>query len=629
MASDWVYHRDTGVAQVVERLPGRKLVVGNAAGRTTLERGYRYLDEQSIRVLAATDSAALVDLLRDDPAEVSRRMLLERDSIPVEEAVAFLREVGCSESDASAWATALPGALAGSRLSVNEGVLAHETETLSASTFLDLLVEMDRSEANGARSELERLLGGGSLPPMQTAAASAILNPGSSPASPAELLNNDPNVLEMIARTLTSPEGLGALVLGSARVKAARIAAARIAELELDLEGFLVLHFDQLLHGGGDSDSDGSAGPSSPEQSVGRLTLLGEELSEEVSVRVLRLAAKGRTSEGQRAVHRAIDKALTAVRLHSTGVSRVLRGDIAGVDASQAARVGATLPLESGGFRLAHAVAVSAAGAKEVLQELDFWAGISIAELAELSTSGDEEFAALLSSPDSRRGLSRRVDRELFSPSPDKVGALIGAPPVFVLADRDRVAAALHSMFSADEFSGILDRLVAPVVSEVSGRAEASRVEERDAAASREAGLNAESDRLRSEVELLRSRLEAAEALLRTDASLGNSATEAQTRQAWLDAARVAVDIVDEVRRFGAASDDGSTLAAVLGLLRAAGITDKGEENAVMRFDPAVFRRLDQDQSEMVTVVEPAYVTDRFGDVTIVRYGSVRGAEDD
>ncbi|MDW3217093.1 MAG: hypothetical protein R8F63_00660 [Acidimicrobiales bacterium] len=630
MADEWVFHKKTGVARVVERLPGRKLVVGNSSGRTTLERGYRYLDDRSLRVLSVTDQRALQRLVRESPAEIAERLLLDHSPMPLDQAVKFLGELGCSPGDVQQWSAALPDALSPTGLVLEDGHIRLDDGAVSDEDFARLIEQVVTKDSAEDQVSLQALADEGRLSAPQAGVVALLLAAPVETATAEVILEFDQKVMQLVSSRMTSEAGLVAVLLRSNGVKAARVAAKRIAELGYDPDPAMTSYFGALLL------SMGQQSPVSPEQwaeaerSISRLGLLAAPLSTDVSSLVIQIASLERTTEEpnkrRRKAHAAIDETLERLALPAAAAQGLLRGEAAGARGALIVRVGSTLPLSPGGFRLKMLAWAATSPAGELVEPLDTWAGVSIAELSSLVHDDDPEFRELLTVGAARRGLSRHLNRQLYKSNARMLGDLLGAPQILELADPERVARALEGvLMSTTALARIHDRLVSPAVNSVADDA-ARALSEREAdAVIREEELAAEIERQAAELAQARARLEATEQMLRADVGGATAATSAQLRQAWLDAARIAVDVAEEVRRFGEKSPAELRAAeASLGTLRAAGIRVEGGAGSEQEFDPELFRRLDDGTRDLVVVVEPAYVTDRFGDVTVVRYGSVR-----
>lgn len=633
----WILHRDEGIGWILERGERRSVTARFADGTKTVDGKFSYLDPASLRVLALQSPAELERLVTDDPADVAKRMLLERQPMPLNDAHDLLVKLGCPAAAAATWRDSVRAGAADGEAAFDAGSTAlvpavspapeDDTDELIAAV-------LDGRDDGAAETELRSRVVSGALDGGRASVIGMLFADLKLEINTAEVGEVDAKTLLALARIVTEAEVLLEIALSSNGVKAARKAAERIRELHLDVGSAVLRRLDALLDNLQEATADLERVESRAALTVERVALIFDKPPPVMLSKMFRLAAHRRLgfddgSDPTR-VHGRLDRALSSLKLAEGSLDRVLR-NWAGHEAAAVVLVGNSLPLVSDGFRLGLLAAAANGPLAETLARDAAWRGVDLHLLASLERAKDAQIAVLVESPDARPALRRIVARAVSTLDGETLADLVSSPRLAAMADDQPLRLGMERLAERQPQIQRIRRLLAAGPLDAAAEDAASTLAEQRARHSKALAVaEATSDELHAALDSAEERLAHAEEMVRASIRESAAPTEAELRQTWLDAARLASDILAELHRFDASGRPGSEgLLAAEALVAAAGLRRVGDPGEVRAFDPALFRMLSGDPVDTVAVVEAAYVTERFDDVTVVRYGVVRARNED
>jgi hypothetical protein len=633
---EWIFHRELGVGRVIDRLDRRAVKARFSSETTTVDLKYRSLDARSLRVVSHLNRNDLQTLVEEDPLEAAARMLLERDPMSLDAAVSFLTKLGCSSDGATTWRNIVEKADLTEKVAVDvkENFLispkSAEPEPEDTDDHLrTLLTSEDQQATDDAERTLLSRLEAGTLTETQRSILAIVRPTDDIPVDPGSVIRADAKLLGVVATVSGDLSLLVEIVLLASGIKAARRAADRITELDQETAPIVASRLGALVAGLEAADARLDKAETAAGLAVERLPLITTRPDPTILAQVIRIAAHRRLkpdANRPERFHERVDAGLAALD-PADGSLEVLLRNWSGGEASPVVAIGNTLPLAAAGFRLRLLARVADSPLADGLATTEPWRGIDLHQMADLERAEDVNFLMLTTSESARRALRRIVGREVATLDANGLADLLTAPRLAALAEDAPMRLSLERLADALPQARRIRQLWldGPMAAEIDRTTDVLNAER--ASSRQEINLvKRELAEAHDQLDKQKQRLAHAQEMARGAVTSGAKASGAQLRQSWLDAAKLATDVLAELRRRDHA--DGSchdALAAAETLISTKGIRRIGTPGETRDFDPTFFRMLSGESADKVIVVDPAYVTDRFDDVTIVSYGVVRG----
>lgn len=632
---DWIFHRGLGVGRVIDR-SSRSVTAEFSAGRETVDSRFRTVTADSIRVQAHIDLTAVARRMEEDPASIAVAILEEQSPVAVEKLVPLLVDLGVSAPAAERWldkimesADDATSFIVGPHDGASEGSLslslpASEEALPDVDELLSRIAsgELSKDDLASAHASLAAESSEGRLSSAQAAIAGLL---GALPKQAAlirdlDIAAVDTAVLRAIVTMTDDLDVLEQVFFGCRRQAEAKAALRKLAKHKRptspSARSRLAGPLASMTSSGFESVDEAEL-----ERVLQRLALLPHEVIEDLAEPIANMAAESRSD--QRADGRiagAADALLATIASRAPDLIGIARRHQAG------AAIGSSLPLECGGFRLSYVAALVGEPVSTRLDAETVWAGVELEHLVQLAESGDALWRRVLEAEAPRRAIGRIVANAVQRGGLQTLARVLSVEGLFELLSEDQLRSALDRLLLADGQLQLIQRLIS-VEPVAQLRAEQEKVKA-EIATSHEAALGA----LRSEVERLSEELAGQSrrmAFLQNELTRHtgdiSEASTAQVRQAWIEAAQVAAEILAESARVGSSGQ--VSPAMVEGIARSHGVELLGQPGDVVVFDPLQHRMLVGDPVERVEVVEAPIVTSRFGHVTTLRYGLVRPAE--
>lgn len=617
MSREWVMHGNHGLGWIVERLPARTLVIQTDEGEQTVTRGYRYLDSNSLEVLAATNKAAFRSQL-DSHLLLADSLLLGVESFELKRLPSVLRPLGVDPEQIESLVRQMETQLEGSKFCVEDGVLTRRSESLSDSEFGKQV----------ASEGLDWLKSATDLTNAQETVRQAVIAEWSVDLLE-EVMGLSAVLQKVIASSSDSSDLLAALYLGANSTSISKAAVARlrsISDLPREAVQARLVHFEELLQR---EARWGREEWSAATVAVERLLGDQEWSSCDVLPIALRIAARERAPKRSKdllKVHAKLDRVIEVSPHRDGDFEKVFDSVSPLLDWPSAALLGSSLDLVAGGFRAQWLTSIAKASPTIEAGVDGLFEGISVSDLRRLTADAADSAEGVLDSGCFSTALKGVATQALSRPSPAVVGDLLGLPTLSKLVSADRLARVVTEVWGATAHGeAVLTEIGRPMVVAKGSELEAAMSELRSRFEAASADAEKEIAAMHAHVEQAEGRLEAAEELLRLGSSEVRQASQGELRQRWLDGVQIAIEIVEEVRRGAEAGRiDGAIhdrLRAVLEANQVEVVGEVAEGRELFRRGGATGPVRDE------RVVEPAYVTRRFGDVTVIREGMTTASE--